>query len=268
MRHVFKSSLLVSSILIFTGAAQAAVMLAPHRAVYEVKLKEASDRSGITGMNGRIVYEFRGSACEGYTTDFRFVTRLFARGESNVTDQRTSTFEDGAGEMFRFVTKTYVGEAEDKNIEGIATPDEDGTFVELKKPDAVNLELGKALFPTQHIIDMIERAQNNERFYEEKIFDGSDGGDRVLATTVVIGPQKNEPSSDDKIIGALKDDPYRSVSVSYFDEDENTDGLPEYTIAFKMHDNGISRALDMDYGDFSLQGEITSLELFEQEPCK
>ena len=36
----------------------------------------ASDRSGITGLSGRMVYEFNGSPCEGYTVKFRFVTQI------------------------------------------------------------------------------------------------------------------------------------------------------------------------------------------------
>ena len=57
------------------GVAHASA-LAPHRAVYDLELKNASDRSGITGMYGRMVYEFNGSACEGYTVSFRFVTQV------------------------------------------------------------------------------------------------------------------------------------------------------------------------------------------------
>lgn len=267
-----KSSIAVTLVTLLAGStlllnsASAASFLAAHRAVYDVKLKEASDRSGIDGMNGRIVYEFRGSSCDGYTTNFRFVTRLSARGEINLTDQRTSTFEDGAGENFRFVTKTYVNENEDKNIEGSATSLEDGVIVDLKQPEKLELDLNAALFPTKHVIDLLDRARAGETFYEQQIFDGSDGGDRVMTTTVVIGPEKSEPAKDagDE---ALKDEPYRNVSIAYFDEVNDPEGLPEYSIAFKLHENGISRDLEMDYGDFVLTGKMTDLELFEPESC-
>ena len=46
-----------------------------HRAVYDLALDKASDRSGIIGLRGRMVYEFNGSPCEGYTVNFRFVTQ-------------------------------------------------------------------------------------------------------------------------------------------------------------------------------------------------
>lgn len=260
------TTVLLASTNFVTSTAAASAILAAHRAVYDVKLKEASDRSGIDGMNGRIVYEFRGSACDGYTTNFRFVTRLSARGEVNLTDQRTSTFEDGEGENFRFVTKTYVNENEDKNIAGSATSKGDSVIVDLKQPEPLELDLNSALFPTNHVLDLIDRAQAGETFYEEQIFDGSDGADRILTTTVVIGPQKSEPT-DDAGEETLKDEPYRKISVAYFDEVNDPEGLPEYSIAFKLHDNGISRDLEMDYGDFVLTGKMTNLELFEPESC-
>src|SRR6476659_9954783 len=80
--------------------------LAPHRAVYDLTLDKASDRSGITGISGRMVYEFNGSACEGYTVTFRFVTRIATGDTTRLTDQQTTTFEDAEGKTFSFVTKS------------------------------------------------------------------------------------------------------------------------------------------------------------------
>lgn len=73
--------------------------LIAHRAVYDLELKDATDRSGIEGMTGRMVYEFTGSACQGYKTDFRFVTQINTGDAVRMTDQQTTTFEDGGGEV-------------------------------------------------------------------------------------------------------------------------------------------------------------------------
>src|SRR3954471_21046686 len=74
-------------------ADSAARLLVPHRAVYDLKLKDSSDRSGIAGMFGRMVYEFTGSACTGFTTNFRLVTKIETGEETRVSDQQTNTFE-------------------------------------------------------------------------------------------------------------------------------------------------------------------------------
>ncbi|TIW05637.1 MAG: DUF1849 family protein, partial [Mesorhizobium sp.] len=67
--------------------------LQAHRAVYDLSLDKASDRSGITGISGRMVYEFNGSPCEGYTVKFRFVTQIATNDNATkLTDQQTTTF--------------------------------------------------------------------------------------------------------------------------------------------------------------------------------
>ncbi len=54
--------LLASPALVSSAGFAGAVPLVQHRAVYDLKLSDASDRSGITGITGRMVYEIRGSA--------------------------------------------------------------------------------------------------------------------------------------------------------------------------------------------------------------
>ena len=46
------------------------------------------------------------------------------------------------------------------------------------------------------------------------------------------------------------------------------DGVPNYVLSFDLYENGISRALTLDYGDFVLSGEMTSLELLPEKACK
>ncbi len=255
----------------FAGSASASVTLVPHRAVYDVALKEASDRSGITSMRGRIVYEFRGSPCEGYTTNFRFVTQIGAQGSSRVTDQQTTTFEEGDAALFRFVTKTFVDDRQDKYIAGTAKRDGDTTVVTTSEPEPGTTELEPAFFPTQHMLDLIRRAQAGERFYEEQLFDGSDEADKVMTTTVVIGPQKPaaEEATGSDVLAPVANDPFRNVSVAYFGATTEGSGeaVPDYRISFKMYDSGITRSLELDYGDFVLTGTMDELELFDSEPC-
>jgi hypothetical protein len=261
----------IAAIPIFaTGAPVKAQPLAAHRAVYDIALDEATDRSGIVGMTGRIVYEFQGTKCDGYTTNFRFVSRIRSASGDRLTDQQTTTYEDGSGDLFRFVTKTYVDEKLDHELSGTATHEDDALVVELKKPDREELVLDTALFPTAHIEDLLERAEAGETVYEKRIFDGSEDGDRIMTTTVILGPEKTGINGDAENAGPLRDEPYRNISISYFDASNDASGeaLPEYAIAFKLYRNGVTRDLAMDYGDFSLTGELTELEMLPQENCQ
>ena len=158
-----------------------------HRAVYDLSLDKASDRSGITGLHGRMVYEFNGSPCEGYTVNFRFVTRIDTDGNSRLTDQQTTTFEDGGGKTFSFVTKSFTDQALERELKGMAQREPNGLKVEIDKPEKNTLELRKTQFPTQHLVELINKANTGQNFYETNLFDGSDNGDKVMTTTVVVG---------------------------------------------------------------------------------
>ncbi|MEO0542558.1 MAG: cell envelope integrity EipB family protein [Pseudomonadota bacterium] len=247
-----------------------ATPLQPHRAVYDVDLADASDRSGISAMRGRMVYEFRGAECEGYTTNFRFLTQIGTSGDLRVTDQQTTTYESADGSLFRFVTKTFVDEIQDRSVEGTATIENGNLTVDLAGPDGGTIDLEPALFPTAHMLNVLERAENGERFFEQPMFDGSEEGDSVMTTSVVVGPEKQAADDDqeasvDPIFSTNK---YRNISIAYYDTIGDTgEGTPDYRIAFKMLANGISRDLVMDYGDFELKGVLTDLELLPESDC-
>ena len=43
--------------------------------------------------------------------------------------------------------------------------------------------------------------------------------------------------------------------------------MPAYSIKFELYENGISRALVLDYNNFAISGELTSLEVRDTKPC-
>jgi len=64
------------------------------------------------------------------------------------------------------------------------------------------------------------------------------------------------------------------VTISYFDQsakkadNEPSEQTPVYAISFEMYENGISRALRLDYGDFVIDGKMSSLEVKKASACK
>lgn len=258
-----------------SGVAHAAstVSLVPHRAVYDLTLDRADEKSGITGLTGRMVYEFNGSACEGYTTNFRFVTRIDMEEQpQRVTDQQTTTFESGNGKDFRFVNKTFVDKELIKEVRGDAKLDGGKTVVEINKPKENKLDLRGTQFPTKHMEELIRKAEAGDKFYETTLYDASEDADRVVATTVVVGKEQNGSNDETRAMGKLAKDPAWPVTIAYYDDKEKQDGLPIYRINFKLYSNGITRALTMDYGDFSVNGKLVKLDTFDatakNAPCK
>ncbi len=255
-----------------TPAAHAAVPsgLIAHRAVYDLELKDASDRSGIAGMFGRMVYEFEGSDCTGFTTNFRFVTQIDTGDSTRVSDQQTTTFEDLAKRVFRFETKSYTDSQLDKDVRGAATDDQKGIKVDLTQPHSKQIELIQSRFPTEHMLDIIHNAKLGKNFFEAQVFDGSDDGDKPLIATTVVGKQET-PATDDPDAdkaGAFAKTAFWPVSVAYFNEKSTGDAMPVYRMSFKLYENGITRDLTMDYGDFVLTGKLTKLEVLDTKACQ
>jgi hypothetical protein len=244
--------------------------LAPHRAVYDLQLKDASERSGIAGMYGRMVYEFNGSPCDGYTVSFRFVTQVNTGEETRLTDQQTTTYEDLKNGSFRFLTRSFTDEKLDKEVRGTAREQKSGVSVDLTAPDTKQVELAASRFPTEHMLEVIDHAKKGERFFESRIFDGSDSGDKTLMTTAVVGkkeePKAGDPDADKA--GTFSKQAFWPVSVAYYNDTSDGDALPVYRMSFKLYENGITRDLTMDYGEFVLSGKLAKLEMLKQQDCK
>ena len=233
--------------------------LTPHRAIYEMTLDDARSASGITGIDGRMVFEFTGSTCDGYSLNMRMVTQLTdSQGQTNMTDLRSSTWEQGDGQKFRFQSAQYLNDKLSDVTMGRATrePPNEVVKVKLSQPASAELSLpGKVLFPTQHSLALIDSAIAGKDLFQAKIYDGSEKGRKVYDTTAFIGGEVKpgtdkaelEQVSKDKGLGELVSWP---VSIGYFDAKEG-DLTPSYQIDFRLYANGVSRELLIDYGDFA-----------------
>ena len=82
------------------------VLLAPHRAIYDLKLSKSQGSRGIEAVRGRILYDFSGNACEGYELKFRQVSQLDSReGQPALSDLRSTTWETAMPANFASVGK-------------------------------------------------------------------------------------------------------------------------------------------------------------------
>ncbi|NMG41228.1 DUF1849 family protein [Chelativorans sp. ZYF759] len=247
--------------------------LLPHRAVYDLSLHERSERSGITAISGRMVYEFNGSSCDGYTVNFRFVTEFDTEEFSRLIDEQSTTYEGPDGESFDFAMRSYLDGNLDRESRGSAVPEDGGTHVSVERPEQTEHDLGPSLFPTQHLKDLLEKIAEGRTFYETTIFDGSEAGSKVMTTTVVVGRQAALPATDPEhdLLAAAGDTNFWPVNIAYFDlqnGDATGEGMPTYRIAFKLNEAGITHDLIMDYGDFAIAGQLVELEAFDRvEDC-
>ena len=239
----------------------ASVNLAPHIAIYDLKLTSSRGKRSLEGVRGRIVYDFSGSACDGYALNFRQVTEL----------------DSGEGKSFRFASENYMDDQKISQVDGQADRAKSDVAVKLNKPESKNFDAGVVVFPTEHMRLLIEAAHAGKSLLEVAVYDGSEQGEKIYQSLSVIGrriepDRKPEDAAADK--DALAGLARWPVTISYFDkvatpsDDQPGEQIPIYAISFEMYENGISRALKLDYGDFVIDGVMSSLEIKPVKACK
>lgn len=265
-----------AAVLLFSTAHAAALSdLRSHRAVYDVKMIESSDRSGIDAMNGRIVYEISGSVCDGFAVRFRFLTDVQAGRRSLTNDQRATVYESADGNSFEFVSQGYLNGQKETEVKGSAARTASGLEVSLEEPEEKVLELDDAIFQTHHTAALIDAARAGQTVLEAKVFDGSDNGDTLNKTTSFIGRERLEPEAQpgepEEIVEMLASKMVWPVSVSYFPDDEEGqtgERLPTFQTSFLMLEDGVSRNLIMRFDDYELSGALIDLEYLPETLCE
>jgi hypothetical protein len=259
------------------GAAASGTFL-PHQALYELSLMKSRGSASVDSARGRILYNFSGSACEGYTSEFRQVSELNS-GEGKVTlsDLRSTSWEDGAGKSYRFKIDTRMNDTDSNPVDGVAERNGDHITVKLKQPASKTFTLdGSTVFPTEQIQRIIAAAREGKSVLELAVYDGSDNGEKVYNTLSVIG----QPIPGDRTIAApdpsTTNDQMKSltrwpVTVSYYDHDAKAkegEETPVYAMSFELYENGVSRALVLDYNDFVISGAMGKFDVKDSKPCK
>jgi hypothetical protein len=256
------------------ASAMAASELTSHRAIYELTLKQSRGKTAPAAARGRILYDFSGSTCEGYVLTFRQVSEL-DNGEGKITlsDLRSTTWEDGAANTFRFKSQSYLNQQLVESVDGQAKRKQDAIAITLTKPNERTIDIGNSIvFPTEHMRRILIAAREGKTILDIAVYDGADTGMKVYNTLTVIGavipPDADAPTdaaAGQSALAGLKRWP---VTISYFDRAADPgDQTPLYAISFEVYENGVSRALLLDYNTFSISGEMTSLEIRSTKPC-
>ncbi|WP_349644778.1 MULTISPECIES: cell envelope integrity EipB family protein [unclassified Bradyrhizobium] len=256
----------------------ASVPFLAHQAVYDLSLRKARGNAAINSARGRILYSFSGSSCEGYTTDFRQVSELDS-GENKTTmsDLRSTSWEDADGKSYRFKVETRMNDNAPAAVDGIAERTGHGITVKLKLPKQKTFTLGEeTVFPTEQVRRIIAAAKEGKSILELVVYDGSDDGEKVYNTLTVIGqpiPGERKPAQPDAGTDsdALKSMTRWPVTVSYYDRAAKSDigeQTPVYAMSFELYENGVSRALVLDYNDFVIAGAMGKIDVKDTKPCK
>lgn len=273
----------IAAILVGAGALAApaaaqtqGITLVPHRAVYDLKLVQSRGKASIQNARGRILYDFAGNSCDGYTLQFRQVSELdTGEGRTVVSDLRSTTWEEGTAKSFRFNSQNFTNQEAMDNVDGRGERQSDGVVVTLAKPQEKKFNLGaEVVFPNEHMRRIIEAGRAGKTVLDLPVYDGSETGEKVYNTLTVIGqpiaPDQRKPTDAAANQPALEGLKRWPVTISYFDRKAGQSGeqTPVYSISFEAYENGISRSLTLDYNDFVIRGDMSSLDIKDAKGCQ
>jgi hypothetical protein len=242
------------------------VDVAPHRAVYVMTLASAKSASQVVSARGLLSFEW-GDSCDGWTIEQRYKLQLsFAQQVEVEITTNYITWESKDGTLYRFkVRKTKNGKPEEE-VSGEAQLEGPGKAgaadFRLPKKNAMTLPPG-TLFPTQHTIVLLERALAGERMVPRFVFDGATPEGAANVSALIGRPLP--PAADDA--QSFMKRPGWYMRLAYFGADKKDSAEPDYEIGMDLQDNGIARAIRLDYSDFSIKGTLEKVELLPKPAC-
>ena len=161
-----------------------------HQALYDLSLVKSRGSTSINSARGRILYNFSGSACEGYTSEFRQVSELDS-GEDKLTlsDLRSTSWEDGAGKSYRFKIDTRMNDTDfepGRRRRGAHRRPHHGQAETAGGQDLHARRRARCFRPSRSSASSRPRSAGKS-VLELTVYDGSDNGEKVYNTLSVIG---------------------------------------------------------------------------------
>ena len=258
------------SLAVFLGlsvaGSAAAADLAPHRALYTLSLERNESDSGVSAVSGTMAYEMS-ETCDAWTVEQRYRLKMDYSESPDVTIASSlDSTEAKNGLRYAFDhTETHSGE-EEKTV-GTAKLDGDGKggIVEFAQPPDKTIKLPPGvLFPTAHTAVLIDKAVAGETFVSKHIFDGGAADAPVLISAVIGAKVDPDPELAKK--SPLLGRPGWRVRLAFFPPDQKVE-KPDYEIGMVLLDNGVSRDMVIDYGDYAIRAKLDDIEAMPKPGC-
>jgi hypothetical protein len=249
-------------------AAEAAGFL-PHRAVYDLSLAKSRNNGAVARAAGKLEFEWA-DVCTGWTVSQRTRVRM-ATSEGRAFDFGWSlnAFESRDGRRYRFFIRRINPGGSDEELRGEArfsAPGARGVAV-FDAPESRRVTLAKGtLFPTAHSLALMAAAAKGELPLWRTVFDGS-GDDGRFGVNAALGQALAADAPKGFESPLLRDQQSWRLRLAYFGMDE-TVSEPEHEQALRLYANGIVDEMLLDYGDFVLRAELSTLEALPEIECK
>ena len=264
MAATARLAILVAISLGSIGSAFSATVT-PHRAFYEMQLGHAYQNSNVQAVIGRSAFTLSRD-CSGWQSNEDYVIEFEGKeGEKNRIISRFESWESDAGDMYSFEISEQSSFQAKKDFNGYAnvTSDAGNAYFSIADDSPMKLP-ADTYFPMRHLNAIIDGAEQGKTILAASVFTGADPDDALLATNTVIGRWKIEAPAVP--LGEFGRKGYWPVQTAYFKPTAKA-AEPEYEINYSMQPNGVVRRYVIDYGDFTINAELTKMEALTAPDC-
>lgn len=240
-----------------------AAQMESHQVLYTMSLQSSIRASYVAQLDGRMAIEIV-DACDGWTIEQRVALNITtSKGDEIASCTSFTSWESDDGQHFRFEQQTRQGNVVIDELGGDARlHGGEGGVAELTKPEAMNIALPPGtVFPNIHTELLIASAEAGETFFNRTVFDGT-SVDNPNHVTAFIGKQIAGPQlpMDDKAPLVWP------VRLAFFQlNTQNPE--PDVEISLLLEANGVTRAIELDYGGLVIDGRLAELELLAPIDC-
>jgi EipB-like len=254
-------------LLCVSGAAMTAraVEVAPHHAVYDLSLKHGGNE--VSDVSGSMQFDWEDS-CDGWSvTQKTAMTLLYQTGDEVGFGWNVVSWESKDGLRYRFFVRKLENGETTEEFRGEAHLDGPGKggVAEYTLPEKHTVKLSPGtLFPTAHTIKLLHEIEGGTPLLWATVFDGSDASGIFDVSAAVSTRLKTEAAATGRS-PLLTAGPSAHVSLAFFNRD--TQGAePEHEQVLRLHSNGVVESLDLDFGDFTVEGKLKEVRELKP-PC-
>lgn len=241
--------------------------LAPHRALYDMGLSSIKPGAGIAAASGTMSYEFDDS-CDGWVVENRIsINYAYTEGGEVLSTTDFITWESKDGLHYKFRMRNTRDGQVTEDVEGSADLKGKGLggIAKFTRPEPITMQLPKGtLFPTEHTLRLLDTARSGGRSFWRVVFDGS-GTEGPYEVNALIGsPSQAFPAGGVNPLLASQAWPMR---LAFFPV-ASADPLPNFEMALTYHPNGVSQQIVQSFKNFSLKGNLQSVEALPAKACR
>ncbi|MBV9784083.1 MAG: cell envelope integrity EipB family protein [Acidisphaera sp.] len=232
--------------------------LAAHRATYTLSLDSARD-GDVVAATGNMNYEVI-DACDAWAVQQRLDMTITNRdGQDIHMISDYTTWEAKNGLRLRFRMRQTTDTAVTQITSGEATVQRAGGPGEIhyaEPEDSIKPLPAGTLFPMAHTARIIEAAEQGKKFLALPLFDGTTATGPDDTFVIITSWNQPEPYR----FPELSDLPSGRVHVSFF-EHASQHQVPDYEVGQRYWSNGVADDLQMDFGDFVMDGKLATFKL-------